>query len=565
MRKRTFKFKIIIPPVIVIIILVVIINVFLSFRFSEMGNTLINEKLFAIRNSLLLYLEECEANTKVAAVTMAHDPEAVAAIKAHGRNDLLRIFNSRFDLYQVSYFTISDDKGTVLARTHDPDFFGDSIAGQRNVKDALDGKVSSCYEPGTNEKVTVVTGAPVFDADGTLIGAVSAGVRFDLDSEVEKLKNLFGSEATVFFGDTRIVTTITKEGKSIIDTKLDQQIAEIVIKNRQEYIGDADILGEQYKTFYKPLLNADGDAFATIFLGIPLAELIAGSNQSIRDGVILGLCGLVISIAILYFVISTISQPISRLSNEMRHIAEGNLNIDIVVKSNDEVGDLSNSLMKVAGTLRKLLDEIGRMIVEQKHGNIDYSLETSEFLGDYKTLADSILELADFGMKDQLTGIPNRRSLDNRLELEWERAVREKQPISLLMLDIDNFKNYNDSFGHQQGDLTLQIVAGTIKQALSRSVDFTARWGGEEFIVLLPGTDEQGAAKVAERIRKAVESVEIPCDDEQGRKATISIGVSSVIPDPDALISGFITASDSALYMAKETGRNRIVISDNIS
>jgi len=210
--------------------------------------------------------------------------------------------------------------------------------------------------------------------------------------------------------------------------------------------------------------------------------------------------------------------------------------------------------------LHKLLESIHVMIAEHEKGNIDYRFNTEEFLGDYKILAESVLELADFGMKDQLTGIPNRRSFDNRLDLEWKRAVREKAPISILIIDVDKFKNYNDTFGHQQGDAALQTVAMTIKQSVKRSIDFAARWGGEEFVVLLPATDSDGALKVAEKIRAAIENSIVPCDDDKGKKITVSIGASSRIPSKDALISELINKADSALYKAKETGRNRAVL-----
>lgn len=562
MQRRTFKFKIIIPTAVAIAALVVIMSIFQSVRFSSMGNSLINEKLDAITNSLQLYLYECEAYTKVAAVSISLDPEAIAAVRDSGRNDLVRFFTFWLDVYQISYFTVADANGKVLARTHDPNFFGDSIISQQNIRDALDGKISTHFEAGSNDSVSVITGAPVYDADGSLLGVISAGIRFDSESEVENLKNLFGSEVTVFSGDMRVATTITLDGHSIVGTRLDPEIAEIVVNNSQEYSGDTEILGVRYKTYFKPIMNAGGEAFATIFLGIPLADLEAETNHSIRDGLFVGLGGLVIFTLLLYFVISTISQPITKLSNDMHHIANGNLNIDAIVKNNDEVGNLGKSLMKVAGTLRKLLDDIDKMITEHKKGNIEYCLDAGEFLGDYKTLADNILELAAFGMKDQLTGLPNRRSFDNRIGLEWERAARSSQHISLLMLDIDKFKNYNDSFGHQQGDVTLQTVANTIKQSLNRSIDFTARWGGEEFVVLLPDTNAVGGRNVAERIRIAVEEAVIPCEDERGRRATVSIGVSSLVPTPDGKLTDFIEAADSALYRAKESGRNKVVVSE---
>jgi len=167
-------------------------------------------------------------------------------------------------------------------------------------------------------------------------------------------------------------------------------------------------------------------------------------------------------------------------------------------------------------------------------------------------------------MRDQMTGIPNRRAFDNRLAMEWNRAMRVNNPLSLLVLDVDKFKSYNDTFGHQQGDVALRTVAKTIRQSLRRPSDFLARWGGEEFVVLLPITDSNGAVVVAEHIRREIENATVPCDDEKGKKVTVSIGVSTQIPLRGSNLDDFIPDADSALYRAKEMGRNMVVLSESI-
>ena len=559
MLRTSLKFKIIMPTVTIFAVLVITINAFLSIRFSALSNTLINEKLIASTNSLKLYLTESMAISRAAAASMALNPEAVKAIKERDRNAILKAFSPMLELYRINLCTICDNEGNALARVHAPDSFGDSILDQQNIQDALQGKVSSYFEEGTVTSVSVRTGIPVYDTDGALVGVVSAGVRFDLDSEVEKLKNLFNSDVTVFLGETRIATTITKNGQSIVGTTLDPRIAEIVLKNKQEYLGDVDVFGDKYRKYYLPLLNSKNEAFAAFVLSIPGLDIITELNKSIRDGILIGLGGLIVSIALLYFIISTISKPIIVLSNDMNQIADGNLRIDIDVKTRDEVSYLGKSLQKIVKTLHKLLNDINTMIIEQKNGNTDYCLNADDFNGDYKKLADSVLDLAAFGMRDQLTGIPNRRSFDYRVNWEWKRAIREKSPLSILMIDVDKFKNYNDSFGHQQGDVALQTIAKTIKQTVKRMIDFVARWGGEEFIVLLPTTDSAGAICVAEKIRAEIENMIIPCADERGNKITISIGVSTQIPTAHNSHEHTISMADSALYKAKEAGRNRAV------
>jgi len=562
MPRKSFKLKIIIPTVAVLVALVLVLNVFLSIRFSALSNALVDEKLVANINSLKSHLEGSQANSTAAAVSMAFNPEVVKAVQERDTIELLRIFTPRQNLYRINFFTLMDGAGTVLARTHEPDNFGDSLLDLPSVREALEGRVASYFETGTTVKVSVHTVAPVYDGEAGLIGLVLAGVRFDSDSAVEELKKFFNSEVTVFFGDTRVATTITRDGHSAVGTKMDPFIAETVIENRREFSGDLVIFGEKYKTFYTPLINARGEAFATFFLGIPEADLIKESNKSIRYGIILGLGGLAASILLLFNIISSISEPIIKLSKDMNHIADGNLLIDINVKTDDEVGHLGQALQKVANILHKLLEDIHSMIQEQEKGNTDYCLNTDEFHGDYKILAESVLELLDFGMKDQLTGIPNRRSFDKRMDLEWKRAIREKKPVSMLIIDVDKFKNYNDTFGHQQGDAALKTVARTIKNSLMRSIDFAARWGGEEFVVLLPTTDSTGALMVAEKIRTEIEKTAVPGTEAGAAKVTVSIGIGTQVPtqDTSASIGGFVSIADSALYKAKETGRNRAIL-----
>ena len=161
---------------------------------------------------------------------------------------------------------------------------------------------------------------------------------------------------------------------------------------------------------------------------------------------------------------------------------------------------------------------------------------------------------------DQLTQIHNRRYFDEHLKIEWRRAIREKTPISLLMMDLDKFKILNDTYGHPQGDVVLQKVAGIFPQKLRRPSDFAARWGGEEFVVLLPNMPLEGAMLVAENIRSTVENTDIPrIDGNPPIRTKISIGVHSLIPEVGSPVDAFILKADKALYAAKEAGRNKVM------
>lgn len=162
------------------------------------------------------------------------------------------------------------------------------------------------------------------------------------------------------------------------------------------------------------------------------------------------------------------------------------------------------------------------------------------------------------GMIDPLTDLPNRRSFDSQMKFEWGRAIREKIYLSMLMIDLDKFKIYNDTYGHPQGDVLLQSVAEIFHQTVKRSTDFVARWGGEEFAVLLPNTNIEGAAIVAENIRANTENAVVLCADGTSTGTRISIGISSKLPDMTTQISELVTGADKALYEAKKQGGNRV-------
>lgn len=177
-----------------------------------------------------------------------------------------------------------------------------------------------------------------------------------------------------------------------------------------------------------------------------------------------------------------------------------------------------------------------------------------------RKLNDANRELSRLSSVDGLTGIPNRRVFDDTLVREWRRAERRNAPLSLLLLDIDHFKEYNDRYGHQAGDDCLRAVAGSLDRALRRSSDLAARYGGEEFVIVLPETDSQGARNVADKVLEIVRGLGI--EHAQSRTApvvTISIGVATATParDDDSGWKKLLGSADAALYAAKRRGRNR--------
>ena len=164
---------------------------------------------------------------------------------------------------------------------------------------------------------------------------------------------------------------------------------------------------------------------------------------------------------------------------------------------------------------------------------------------------------------DGLTGIANHRHFEEVLDLEWRRARRAGTVLSLIMIDTDFFKAFNDTYGHQRGDDCLKQVAAALHQTLNRAGDLVARYGGEEFIIILPETNAPGAATIAEALRASVAALEIPHESSPTDKiVTISLGVVTGFPEEDFSAASLITAADGAMYQAKREGRNRVSISE---
>ncbi|MDO6427695.1 diguanylate cyclase [Thalassotalea sp. 1_MG-2023] len=182
-------------------------------------------------------------------------------------------------------------------------------------------------------------------------------------------------------------------------------------------------------------------------------------------------------------------------------------------------------------------------------------------VSNYMKLMENVRKLELASSIDGLTGLANRMALDSTLFTEWHRMKRSKQPLSALMIDVDHFKLFNDKYGHLEGDRCLKIIADALTNVTGRNSDFAARFGGEEFAVLLPGTDSFGAEKVAQLILEKIADLSLPSASESTNFLTVSIGIGSCLPSDldvqEIKPSWLLQEADKHLYMAKNNGRNQ--------
>jgi len=244
-----------------------------------------------------------------------------------------------------------------------------------------------------------------------------------------------------------------------------------------------------------------------------------------------------------------LSRPLTELSDAVANLDdrldEGDPAL-IEYPHRDEIGALVASLNDMRVRLAASHRELEHKVAERT-----------------RELEEANRRLAALSTTDGLTGIANRRRFDEALQSEWNRALRVRQPLALLMLDIDLFKNYNDRYGHQAGDECLRSVGRILEANSRRSSDLAARYGGEEFVLLASHTDTERAMHLANVVRESIESLELTHAEAPQGWITVSIGVAVMLPENGQQPELLVSKADEALYCAKNAGRNRVMLAES--
>ncbi|MBF0259452.1 MAG: diguanylate cyclase [Desulfamplus sp.] len=306
-------------------------------------------------------------------------------------------------------------------------------------------------------------------------------------------------------------------------------------------------------TVYSHILDLNNKPAMIVSFSFP-REISKQGMKTINFAIIyILIVGAVVLVLFLWFTNFMILRPLSRLTSLIKYVENtGDLSVIAPVERKDEIGILAagfNSMMKKTDAQAK---------------ELEYAIKAQQKEIEKRRAAQEDLRLANIKLEelaniDPLTGIANRRHFSNLLEYEWKRAARDKTHLSIILCDIDFFKKYNDTYGHQQGDECLKAVACTIKSAIRRPPDLAARFGGEEFIAMLPNTGFEGVLCIAEKMRTDVYNLKIThTGSAVSEYVSISLGVASCIPTLTSRPEDLIEMADVALYRSKENGRNRV-------
>jgi len=379
------------------------------------------------------------------------------------------------------------------------------------------GLVGEPYWDKNVKKVVVVLGVPVLQGNGQIAGALVARVNF---TSLTQVLRAFGARSMghVYLTSERGALIVDSRGGSAGPGKMElaPEIAKRLLAADGEIVEHHGFDGVEVLGSAQRLSQAAWFATADMPVGDAYHQAIRLRNLAFA--VIGGL--LVVITLVAYWLAALIARPLGRLTSAAAKVSAGDLSVGLPAAGGGEVGYLTQVFNTMVESLRKNREELERM-----------------------------------STTDQLTGLGNRRHLMNLLPQEMERARRAAKPFSILMLDVDHFKKYNDTHGHQAGDDVLARVSMVLRDSI-RPYDCAARFGGEEFLIVLSGASLEHARECAERIREQVRAQRF-----DGGPVTVSIGIAEY-PFHGDTVDAVIGQADAALYEAKRAGRDRVTCAD---
>ncbi len=334
-------------------------------------------------------------------------------------------------------------------------------------------------------------------------------------------------------GESKLINAIDSKNvliKAAILSTTKSSLHDITVTNKKYYIVSDDYV--------------NGNLNWKIYVMLSKDAILGKMDEATKQTVILVIFSSTVFIGLAWLLSRWITKPILNLNSASKRLAEGKFDFVIDEIRSDELGELSRSFNEMAIKLTNIVSSLETQVTERT-----------------KALQEMNESLSRLSFSDGLTGLPNRRKFDDFYSKAFLKNKERKRPMTVMMMDLDNFKLFNDTYGHLAGDDCLRLVSTIFHHQIPQRKDLIARYGGEEFSAVLQGYSEEESYKVCEVLRQEVEAINIPLFDGTTTHITVSIGMVNFVPSDEFSMEEWVKCADQALYIAKSRGKNQTAIS----
>jgi len=515
-------------------------------------------------------LEEHKKDALNFGTVLVGHPGVVKAIEDKDANAVLQVLGPMLKQGNLDFATITDETGKVIVRTHEQKK-GDHVTDQANVKSALGGTPLAAVEPGTVVKLSARAGIPVKNEQGRLVGVISLGYYITRNELVDEVKQQYGTDVTLFSGDTRVATTIVKDGQRVVGTKLNEKIAEKVLQKGQKYVGWAEILGHQYVTAYMPLLGPDNKPVGVLFAGKSAEAAVAARNHiMLVSGAVTAVVVLIV-VLLTAFVAKRATEPINRLVAAMGWVAAGDLTKTVNITAKDEFGALADGYNAMIEQLKLLITQVNASAATLTAASQALSANGEQSAQAAGHVADTIANVASDTVQ-QTSAVAQTSAVVEAMAANVRQVAANAGQVAGLAGKTADAAREGDkaieSAVRQMGSIeksvehSVQVVGnlGQRSQEIGQIVEMIAGIAAQTNLLALnaaieaarAGEQGRGFAVVAEEVRKLA---------EQSEHSAKQIGelIGHIQKDTSSAVTAMSTGADevkTGLAVVNEAGRS---------